>query len=143
MSDKNYFLIDNFGDTTTEINIRNFPAWMNKNKNEIQKVNMKTLNYKIHWVDDDKNRYKLHRIKEKYVLKKCSKDYFNDKHDLINKFKELEVSVKELNQNLQILENFIKSETFSGADLITGIEGKPPTSDELTNPVVLARFPRV
>ena len=69
---------------------------------------MKMLNNKIHWVDDSKNRFKLHLIKGNYILKRCSNDYFNDKHDFMNKLIELESKIKELNYTL---ENLIKSDT--------------------------------
>ena len=100
--------IDHVGDSYVELNVKDFFKWLNEHKQELATMNMKTLNHKIHWVDDGKNRYKLHCLRGKYVLKRCSTDYYNDKHDFMNKLYDLERQLKEL---AHTLENFIKSDT--------------------------------
>ena len=100
--------IDHVGNSYVEINIKEFKKWISENQQKIKNMNMKMLNNKIHWVDDSKNRFKLHLIKGNYILKRCSNDYFNDKHDFMNKLIELESKIKELNYTL---ENLIKSDT--------------------------------
>ena len=83
------------GNSYVDIELKNFDEWLKQHKQEVDKLQMKTFNYRFHIVDGS-TRYKLHRIRGKYVVRQCSKDYFNDKHDLINKFIELASSIKAL-----------------------------------------------
>ena len=129
--------IDNIGDSYAEFNIKEFSGWLATHKNNLGKMSMKTLNHKIHWVDDDKNRYKLHCIRGKYILKRCSKDYYNDKHDFMNKLVDLERQLKEL---AQTLENFMRLDT---PELEPGNVGSDGAGAELNPPVLDIRFPRV
>ena len=91
------------GDAYVEIELKDFDKWLAEHRAEVDKLQMKTFNYRFHIVDGA-TRYKLHRIRGKYVIKQCSKDYFNDKHDLMNKFMELARAIKALEQMVEKIE---------------------------------------
>ena len=127
--------IDTVGDSYVEKNIKEFKKWFEAHKSKIIKMNMKMLNNKIHWIDDNKNRYKLHNIRGNYVLRRCEKNYYQDKHDLVNKLIALDTKINELNQ---ILLKWSKLDVPSGAE--PGNEG---IVEELPKPVLSIKFPKV
>ena len=49
-------IIDTVGDSFVEMNIKEFPRWFEAHRSDIGKMNMKTLNHKIHWIDEIDNK---------------------------------------------------------------------------------------
>lgn len=125
--------VDLIGNSYVEMNIKEFIPWLRAHEQQLKNMSMKTLNHKIHWIDDNKNRFKLHHLRGKFVLKRCCQDYFNDKHDFMNKLVDLDRQLKEL---AYTFENLIKSETPLAEP---GKEG----NEEPPKPVLSMRFPKV
>ena len=95
--------IDSVGDNFTTISLSDWNKWFNEHKSHIQSINMKTFNHRFR-IYDGKVRYKLHKIKGKYIVKRCNPDNDITKHDIMNKFMELSVALLELKKQIEKVE---------------------------------------
>ena len=96
--------VDSIGNYFTVINLSDWSDWFNQHKNEIDSINMKTFNHRFR-IYDGKYRYKLHKIRGKYIVKRCSPDNDITKHDIMNKFMELSAALLELKRQIDKAED--------------------------------------
>ena len=95
--------VDSVGEYFTVISLSDWNKWFSEHKNDIETINMKSFNHRFR-IYDGNNRYKLHKIKGKYIVKRCSPDNALTKHDIMNKFMELSAALLELKRQIDKVE---------------------------------------
>ena len=94
---------DHVGDNYTVIALSDWDKWFDEHKHELENLSMKLINNRFR-IYDGKNRYKLHKIRGKYIVKRCGPDEALTKHTIMNKVMELSAALLELKKQIENVE---------------------------------------
>ena len=111
-------LIDDIGENIITLHKNQFPMWLAENKAKMDATTTKCINHRIRFFDG-KERYKVHKLRGQYVLRKASPEDLVDKHDMVNEIMKLQAEVRELNMHMEWLEKFVKDPKGSEEEFAT------------------------
>ena len=96
--DNKLYEIDLLGNNSADWDLDKFIEFYEKNKDEVDKIATKTLNFRVKLFDQKGHQYMIRRNKGKMVFKRVSPFDKITKHDLINQLLTLERDLETLQQ---------------------------------------------